>query len=766
MVALKIDRVDVNVERGTTLLEAAQQYGIRIPTLCYDKRLPPYGGCGICIVEVYFRGGKLTVPACATFVDDGMEVVTHTPEIIASRCKQLMLLLRTHPLDCPTCDAAGDCRLQELVHEYAIPELLFTRKTRDHYVDTRCHFIRFDMNVCIKCGLCARICNLVQGESQLSLVHRGIDSEVSTSFRRPLNCEFCGQCAQICPGGAISSKWLKRTGRRFEVRKTRTVCSFCSLGCTLTLNAKDGNVVYVTSPPESPNEGNLCVKGRYGWPYVYSEQRLTRPLIRKQGKLEEVTWDEALCFVADRFSRIKEESGGTGLAALGSARLTNEEAYVFNRFVRTVLETPHLDHGGGLAYQALVAGLGSGLPYPASTNSIREIRNAQVVLLLGADLSETHPVAKNEVILATSPERKGRAIVVDSVRTKLCDRPGIHLVTVPGTEHLIPYAMLREIIEKDLHKREALDLIGGGVNDLVSSLKDYSPDHVAESTGTDPEMIRQAAVMYADASTATVILTAGMNMGSNKVALARAAVNLALVSGRIGKESCGVHLFSEKANSQGAVDMGLVPDLLPGFQSMLDSRARERFEAQWQSPLPKERGLDAHSILKKAANGEIRGLYVVGENPLDTYPDRKLMEGALERLELLVVQDMFLTSTAKKAHVLLPVCSFAEKSGTYTNAERRVQLLRPILKMSGPKSDLEIFQALSARMGNSSLRYAGPEEVMQEIAELVEVYREISYALLDEQGIQWPYLDPDYSADRQRKVCSSPQASDMVTKIK
>jgi formate dehydrogenase (NADP+) alpha subunit len=744
MVTLTIDGVEVSVERGTSILDAAQKAGVRIPTLCNDKRLIPYGSCRVCMVEVTQRGRTRTMPACFNPVRDGMEVVTQSPKLAKSRRMQLMLLLRSHPLLCPSCDACGDCQLQNLVHEYEILELPFSRESRYFHVDNESHFIRFNMNLCIKCGMCVRICDEVQGQNELSFINRGMECEVSTDFGRPLNCEFCGQCASICPVGAISSKWLVGTGREFELKKTDTICSFCSLGCTVTLGEKDRKIVNVSSPADSPNEGNLCVKGRYGWPYQYSTERLTKPLIRKGDILQEVDWDEALRFVADGFNQIHSSSGPLSLAALGSSRLTNEEAYVFNRFVRTVLETPHLDHAGGFGYRALVDGVEPIVGYPAGTNSIREIRDAKVILLVGADLSETHPVAKNEVIMATGRNR-ARAIVVDATRTKLGDRLGSLWLRSPhGFEHLIVHAMLKWIIDEGCFDKDALNLRVQGFDDLVESLKDYTLEKVSALTGVSADLIREAAKEYAEASTATIVLTQGLNRpGLASVELAKAALNLALVTGRIGKPSCGVHVFGEKVNSQGAVDMGLAPDLLPGFHRLTDDADRSKFESAWKASLPKDRGLDALGILDQLCSGGIKGLYVVAENPLETYPDRLKVEKALGAAGFLVVQDIFMTPTARMAHAVLPVVSSFEKLGTYTSSERLVQRLTPVSRTTSAKSDLEIFTALAAAMGKPSLTYSGPDQVMAEIAGLVGVYRGISYERLARGPIPWPSVDPE-----------------------
>ncbi len=745
MVTLTIDGVEVTVERGKSILEAAEQAGIRIPTLCHDKRLIPYGSCRLCMVEVTARGRTRTLPACFNPARDGMEVVTTSPALIESRRMQLMLLLRAHPLQCPSCDAAGNCRLQELVYEYKIGEPPFYRESRYFHVDNESHFIRFNMNLCIKCGMCARICDEVQGQNELSIVNRGMETEVSTNFGRPLDCEFCGQCAQVCPVGAISSKWLVGTGREFELTKTNTTCSFCSVGCRLTLGEKDKKVVWVSSPAESHNEGSLCVKGRYGWPYVYSDQRLSKPLIKKSGSLEETDWNEALNFVADGLNKIKAANGG--LAALGSERLTNEEAYVFNRFVRTVLESPHIDHAGGQGYRGSVDGLMQVLGYPASTSYTTDIRNAKLIVLVGADLTESHPVAKNQVISA-SRKTESQVVVIDSYSTKLTECPGEYLFPKPGQEHMILYAMAKEIIDRDLVDRKAVDLAADGFDDFAGSLADYTPQKVAELTGVDAEVIKKAADDYFQAPTAMIVLTDGMNRLGKNVENARAAAALALISGKIGKPGCGVMLYGEKANSQGAVDMGLMPDYLPGFLPVTDEAARKKFEEKWGAAIPAGEGMSAADILAKAESGEIKGLYIVGENPLETYPDRARVEKALAKLELLVVHEIFPTSTSKMAHVVLPVVTFAEKTGTFTSADRLVQRLKPIIKTNEAKSDFEIFQTIAALMGKPEMTYGSPEQVMVEIAELVDVYKGISYDRIVEDGVPWPCADADDPGNR------------------
>lgn len=739
MVTLTVDGIKVSVKKGSSILEAAQVAGVRIPTLCHDKRLIPYGACRLCMVEVTSRGKTRTMPACFNPARDGMEVTSDSPALRSSRRVQLMLLLRSHPLLCPSCDAAGDCELQNLVFEYEVGDLPFARQSRYFHLDNDSSFIRFNMNLCIRCGMCVRICEEVQGQSEISFINRGMNMEVSTDFMRPLECEFCGQCADICPVGAIASKWLVGTGRRFELSHVTTTCSFCGLGCSLTLEEKDQQTVYVNSSPDSPNEGSLCVKGRYGWTYAYSGGRLATPLVKKNGVLTETTWEEALSAVASGFSKIKKDHGPQAIGALGSARMTNEEAFAFNRFVRTVLGTANLDHGAS-SYGALVDGLAPTLGYPASTNSIREIRNAKVILLVGADLTETHPIAKNEVIMA-SGRNKAKVIVIDSIKTKLSERDGVFIKTPFGHESAVVFSMLKHILDQEIVDKTAIASKIDGFEKFLESLKDYDPENVATLMGIAPELIHQAAEIYAKAPSAMILISEGSNRAMSNAENGRAAAALAVISGHVGKESCGVMVFGEKSNSQGALDMGLTPKHLPGFGLLEDEEARKKFESLWKTKLPSSAGMNSREILEGAESGAIKGIYLVGENPVDTYPDRVLTEKALNAAEFVVVQDMFFNSTAKMADVVLPACSALEKEGSFTSSERRVQRVRPSTKEKLGRSDLEIFNDLSILMGNASFAYDSPADVMTEISKSVEFYAGVSYDRLGLQGLMWPVKD-------------------------
>jgi len=737
MITLTIDGIEVSVERGATILEAAEKAGVRIPTLCHDKRLIPFGACRMCVVEL--KGRRGLIPACFNPARNGMEVLTNTPAVIEARRLQLQLLLRHHPLDCPVCEAAGACELQKLVFEYGVDKIPFAREEPKGSVDLKSHFIKRDMTRCILCGSCVRICNEVQGVNEISFINRGIRTEISTDFGRPLDCEFCGQCVSVCPVGAMVPKHMGPVVRNWEVRKVPTVCGFCGLGCVVVMETKEGRIVRASSQYElGTNEGNLCVKGRFGWPIVHSEKRLTRPLLREGDGFVEVEWERALDIVASKWDEIKRHKGGEAIGVLGSARLTNEEAYALQRFARGTLTTPHIDHAAGLAYRGLVSGLMPVLGWPAATNPIRDIRDADVILAVGGNFKETHPIAKNQVVLA-SGRRKAKVIVVDHVHTSFCDLMGAKAIYVrPGTEGFFLRGMMRVILEDGLWDKAMVETRVQGFEELQVALMSCDPATVADVSGCALADIKEAARAYAQAQRACILMSLETLSVGDQADVARAAACLAVLAGKVGKKGCGLHLYGEKANSQGALDMGLIPAFLPGFKEADDPEARKFFQELWQLPIPQGKGLDARGILEGCRNGSIASLYVVAENPIGTYPERAWVAESLGKVDFLVVQDAFMSETAKMAKVVLPAAIFAEKEGSFTSVDRRIQRLEPVVRPPGQaKGDLWIISELAKRM-NTPLPFTTPGEAWEEIAQAVEIYRGCRLEKLPGEGVPWP----------------------------
>jgi len=745
MVTLTIDGVQVSVPPGTTIVDAAAQAGIRIPTLCNNKRLVPYGACRMCVVQQKGRRGFLM--ACFNPVRNGMEILTNTPEIIKARRIQLQLILISHPLDCPVCDAGGWCDLQNLVYEYGVADNPFQGEKTDLPVDHVSPFIERYPNRCILCGMCVRICDEVVGASELSFVNRGVKTRITTDLDRPLNCEFCGQCVSVCPVGALNDRIFLHKGRVWELKETATVCAYCGVGCTLLVGTKNNKVMRVRADEDlGLNQGNLCVKGRFGWEYIHSSKRLVSPLIRKNGELVQGTWEEALTLVARRLTEIRAEMGGAALAGLASPRLTNEELYLFQKFCRGVLGTNHTDHAGGYSYAAHLA-LRHSLGYAASTNSINEIRKADVILALRSDLSETHPVIKSEVVLATK-RRKAKLIIVNSRDIHLKKFSALSLRVKPGSEVALVNGLMAVILKEGLDQGEFIQTRTEGMEALKQALESISPQKVEAQTGVPAENLAEAARLFAKARNGAILISAGQNSGKEDPALAQAAASLALLTGKIGKESCGIFVLGEKNNAQGALDMGVAPGLLPGYADLRDPAERSRFEKAWNLTLPDQEGMGSLAILQGIEGGKIKGLYLAGENPVVTYPDSGRTKKALASLDFLVVQDCFLTETASLAHVVLPAATFAEKEGTFTNVDRRVQRVRPALRPLGEaRPDLAIFQSLAQEMG-VNLGPSTAKEVNDEIRNLVPLYGGITYARLDSReypaGIQWPCPSIDH----------------------
>ena len=703
MVNLTVDDKQVTVPKDATIYDAAKAAGIRIPILCHDKKLHPFGGCRMCLVEVEQMKGR-QIPACTTPVTEGMIVRTMTDEIVKARKLVLELLLLKHPIDCPVCDAAGDCDLQNLTYEYKVNVNRFVDEKFNHKIDYENPLIERDMNRCIHCGKCARICDEIVSYGAYSFINRGIEAKIGTEFDGPLSCEFCGSCVSVCPVGALLSRPFKFKARWWALNKVKTVCSYCGTGCQLTLGVKD-NQVQTTIYDENQgfHNGQLCTRGRWGYQFANSGKRLKTPLIRKNGTLVEASWDEALGLVAQRLQDAK--AAPASAAGLVTPRLTNEELYLFKKLITASVGSGNLDHSAGYAHSALTAGAKGSLGYAASPSVIADIQKTDLLLVVKTDAYETHPVIGFEINLAV--KRKGVDLrIVSDKKGKLARLPkAATYLHAPGSEIVLFNALAKVIIDENLADVTAASTDGFAA--FKESLAAFAPEQVAAQCGIDAETLRVLARDYAQAGKALIILPTGLAYPGHNAALAQAVINLAILTGKVGKEGCGVPIMGEKNNSQGAADLDVTPQ---------------------------GAGLGAAAILDACAAGTVRTLYVAGENPVVSYPDRKRVEAALDKVDFLVVQDLFLTETAAKAHVVLPACSFAEKEGTFTSVGGAVQRVNRAIKPLGQaRSDFQILSELIARLDGT----APCADVASAFAELTATapgYKGLTLAGLGDEG--------------------------------
>jgi len=708
MVNLTIDDTQVTVPKDATIYDAAKAAGIRIPILCHDKKLHPFGGCRMCLVEVEQMKGR-QIPACTTPVTEGMIVRTMTDEIIKARKMVLELLLLKHPIDCPVCDAAGDCDLQNLTYEYQVNANRFQDEKFNHKIDYENPLIERDMNRCIHCGKCARICDEIVSFGAYSFLNRGLEAKIGTEFDGPLNCEFCGSCVSVCPVGALLSRPFKFKARWWALNKVKTICSYCGTGCQLTLGIKDNKVLTtIYDENQGFHNGQLCTRGRWGYQFVNSTQRLTAPLVRKNGNLVEATWDEALTLVAQR---LKEAKAAPDTAAgLVTPRLTNEELYLFKKLITETVGSGNIDHSAGYAHSALTDGAAASLGYPASPSVIADIQKSDLLLVVKSDTYETHPVIGFEINLGVKRKDVDLRIVSDK-RGKLSRLPKANTyVHRPGTEIAFFNAMARFIIDSNLMDSGASAI--EGFAQLKKSLETVTVESAADTCGVAAETITSLASDYAKTEKALILLPTGLAYPGHNAELAKALLNLALLTGKLGKEGCGILIMGEKNNSQGAADLGLYP---------------------------RGAGKGANAILDGCLAGSIKTLYIAGENPVISYPDRKRTEAALEKVDFLVVQDLFLTETAAMADVVLPACSFAEKDGTYTSVGGAVQRVNRAIKPLGSAcSDFEILNRLRTLVDQGATPYAGVSSVFDELAAHVPGYEGLSHAVLGVDGVIRP----------------------------
>ncbi|HDP1312483.1 TPA: formate dehydrogenase subunit alpha [Enterococcus faecalis] len=741
-VTLSIDNQEVTVPKGTTILEAAKGLGVEIPTLCHLKELAPDGSCRMCVVEVEGgrRGGLTT--ACTAHCQEDMVVSTHSEKVTDSRRFILDLLLSNHKLECFSCGKNGDCQLQQYALDYGIDATSFTEGKRMpcHQEDTSNPFFSYDPEKCIMCRRCARVCQLRQGRDVLSIANRGFETKMMPSYGQAFDqsiCESCGNCVSSCPTGALTAKDTKEY-RKWETQKIPTTCPHCGTGCQMNLLVKNNRLVGVEPLDGPANKNLLCVKGKFAsYKFVGSGDRLTEPLIKRNGIFEPASWEEALTLVSSKFNEIKAENGPDALAGFSCSRATNEDNYVFQKMVRAAFGTNNVDNCARVCHSASVHGLAQTLGSGAMTNPIADItEDVDMILLVGSNPEEAHPVIGAQIRQAI--QRGTQVVVVDPRKINLVKDSALHLQVQAGTNVAFANGMMHVILKEGLADRHFIEERTEGFLDLEKMVADYTPEKVAEICHIHPEDLIQAARMYAKAEKAPIIYCLGVTEHSTGTEGVMSMSNLAMLVGKVGKPGCGVNPLRGQNNVQGACDMGCMPYDFPGYQKVNNPEVIDKFEKAWHVPLNRNTGLTSTKVLPAATAGNVKGLYIFGEDPIVTDPDTGHVRQALESLDFLVVQELFMTETAAYADVVLPGISYAEKDGTFTNTERRVQRVRKAVEPRGQaREDYEIFCEVMTRMGYPCA-YESAKEIMKEISAVTPSFGGINYERLEKESLQWP----------------------------
>ncbi len=755
LIHLTINGKSATVPAGSTVLEAAQSVGIEIPTLCHHPAVKPTGSCRLCVVAVDGMRGPTT--ACTLPVNEGMVVHTETEEVVTLRRFVLSMLLTDHPNECMTCEADGDCELQRWVYEYKVDWPDHSGKRHAYPVDSDPNPVVFvDMNKCILCGRCVRVCQEVQGCNVWNFSKRGFDTLVVPGAHQMMldaGCESCGNCVAICPVGALFDKPSVGWGRAAYQKKVRTTCTYCGVGCQFDLNMKNGKITRVTSAEEAPANGlALCVKGRYGWDFVARPDRLTTPLIRDESVTDgpwagfrEATWDEALDLVAQKLTHYRDADGPDSVAYLTSAKCTNEESYLMQKIARGIGKTNNIDHCARLCHASTVAGLATSFGSGAMSNTIKDsTEQSEVIFVIGSNTTEQHPVIGTRIRHAVR-YRGVPLIVADPRRINLTRLPGcLHLQHRPGTDVALVNGLMREILVNGWEDVAYIAARTEGFEDLKETVMKYTLEETEKITGVPAAKIAEAARLMGTRKPGTVFWSMGITQHTTGVLNVMSLANLQTILGNMGVPGGGVCPLRGQNNVQGACDMGGLPNVYPGYQAVAANK--EKFEKAWGvEGLSDKPGLTVVEIMNAAHAGKVKAIYIMAEDPMTSDPDLNHVREALSEVEFLVVQDIFMTDTAKFADVILPGLSFAEKEGTFTNTERRIQRVRKAVEGPGiARADWEILCDVGTRMGYP-LNFNNPAEIMDEVSRVTPSFAGVHYWRLERgEQLHWPVKADDH----------------------
>ncbi|KJR40549.1 NADH:ubiquinone oxidoreductase, subunit G [Candidatus Magnetoovum chiemensis] len=723
MIKLIINEKEIELKHPITILEAAKTAGIKIPTLCYYKGLEPFGGCRLCLVEIE-RVPRLQT-SCTVRVTDGMVVRTETERIAKARKAMLEFLLINHPLDCPLCDKAGECALQDLTAQYGAHEGRFLEGKRKHPESFHDPIIVRNMERCITCTRCVRMCDDMQGAYAITVTGRGSESFVEPFSGGKYNCEYCGNCLTVCPVGAIMSKLHRHSYRPWYVEKEAdTICGFCGVGCSMTIQMRAGSVLR-TNPNYDLgfNKGMLCVRGRFGYDYLDSQERLKTPLIRIKDKLEPTTWDEALDYAAKKFSEIKSKYTASAIGAIASGRCTNEDNYMLQKFIRFIIGSNNIDSTARFYYASAQKYLERIFGQGITANLISGISNSDGVIVCGGDPTAINPILG--VHIRMSKKRYSKIVVIG--------QPGglkgfveEEIIPAPYKEEIV----LTYIIDK-LLKGRSFSGENAFIESKIKKLKACSHDDLKEA-GIVIEEIDRACDGIAKMRTPVVII------GPDIIQTKGASKNLFLLASIVYLINARIFLLCEKPNYQGLIDMGCTPDSVPGGRPLEFELIGHKIKDLIGATAPKEKGLNIYEMIESAKSGKLKSLYVMGENLLYNMPDNISTNEAVNNLEFLVVQDIFLTETAKKADLVLPAKAWSEKSGIYTNLERRMQRLRSGTIASVGRDDWKIIAEIAKRMGMKE-KYSDTKDVWEEVISISTLHKGSKYDSIVSSAGCWPY---------------------------
>lgn len=749
-----IDNKPYEINEGETILAFLKRnFGKDyVPTLCDAPNLDPFGSCRVCSVDVALKenGPVKSQASCHTPVMAGSYIFPHSERIQKLRKNIVELVLTDHPLDCLTCEVNNNCELQTVAAKVGVRDVRYPegKNHLDRKKDLSHAYMTSDFSKCINCFRCVRACDEVQGEFVLSMAGRGFDAHIikglDTTFEKS-DCVSCGACAQACPTSAISDIFESKSVA--NLNKTRTVCTYCGVGCNLEVASQGGKVKSIQAPVEAEaNQGHTCLKGRFAFSFYNHPERLRTPLIKRNGKFESATWDEAYDFIANKLTEIKNKNGADAIAGISSARCTNEENYLMQKFIRAVIGTNNIDSCARVCHSPTALGMQRTFGTGAATNSIKDLKYTDCIMVIGANPTDAHPVTGAKI---KQQAMKGKTlIVIDPRRTELAKYAQYHLQLRPGTNVALLNMMLYYIITEGLEDKDFISGRTEGYDDFKQQVLKQDINELEKVTGVKKELVREAAITYAKAERAMSFHGLGVTEHSQGTYTVMLIADLAMITGNIGKRGVGVNPLRGQNNVQGAADMGCQPHQGAGYLDVTDPNNHKLYEEFYGAKLPDYIGYKIPQMYDAALEGKLKALWVIGEDMAQTDPNTHHVVNALSKLDLFVVQELFMTETAKLADVVLPGASFLEKSGTFTNGERRIQRVQKVVEpVEGTKPDGQIIVDIMNRMGYKQEDYNPATLLENEISKIVPFFAGVKWELLGDNGLQWPVAKDGTDSD-------------------